>query len=357
MQVSKIRGAYDGGWYPPLRWQAHLFDCKAHWREGRLAASARSAARSMDQARALLDERYGEWGVREHAFAVRTIAERAPRAVLIDAGITDAMPSRAPLSSTAIAPSMPSASASLVLLAGGAGPLRRELESELGAPVDADLAPGVYDWASGLVVFLPELLDRDALRSARDAIRASRRRHRRVLVASALRDDEIEGCRVGVRLVFEAAEGVRRRVGATAPSSECGHVLSFDQALQRERSGLRLGAAARSLIASYDWPGGASEIEAVASAVAAHAVREVSPDLLVSAGVAGSAARNVDDVTRAIVTCLEDDRPWSVTALERATGLPRRTLQRRLRALTEKGVLARTGKARAVRYRVASTQA
>ena len=85
----------------------------------------------------------------------------------------------------------------------------------------------------------------------------------------------------------------------------------------------------------------------------------VSAEALLRAGL-GSAdepVQSLDVETRAILGVLRERTSCSVRELQRASGASRRTLQRRLSALVDDGVLERVGKGRSVRYRARSPQA
>ncbi len=366
--IAWVRSSYEGRWFPPLRWQAHLLDGKLRWRAGRLSAAARSVTLAVDQARWLLSEPFGAWGERECAVALRTIAARTPAGVLRDAGHTDlaAAPRRqeaaagrppvGPPRAARAGAALPPRPAAALVFAASAAALARYVRCEArvvaAAGQAADPVPGVHRLGPMLVVFLPEMLSARDLRDALGAVRRAREAGERVLVASALREDEIERAGVGVRLLLEAASGLRVRL-AVEPEGAAAHVDRFVAALECERSGLRVGPDARNLIGAYAWPGGDGEVAAVAASAAALAAGEITPPVLRRCGVVGppGGAEAVDAATRRILDALAVSAPRSVGELEAATGLPRRTIQRRLSALTADHVLERLGAGRAVRYR------
>ncbi len=253
--IRRVRTHYDGAIFPSLRWQMELLDCISHWRVGRLDAAGRSAARAFEAANWMCAERFGEWGRREQRFAIRTIREHAPHAVLSDSGIAD------------------------------------------------------------------RLLDAVACSSS---------------------------VRSAPRVATDPRASGDSRAGAAIPETQ------FEDALGGENARLSLTVAARAAVLAFDWPGGATQIRAVAERVADRAVGPVTPDLLRECGLGppadGAVATLDDPAIRTILVALDGTLPRSIAEVAEATSLARRTVQRKLRYLVEAGVLRRVGQGRSVRY-------
>ncbi len=364
--VYRARQAFDGAWFPQLRWQARLLDAKRLWRSGRLRDSRDAINLAAADASWLRMQRYGEAGAKEYAFAIGTILRHGPPNIAAGKELPSACTSVATTSTPTPRSCVPGEGASPwsnvraltrsaargVIQVRRADRVREVVTQVFGAGADCVRPFGVMELQRATIIALPELLSTDEMRRAFEAVDLATTSGQRLFLittrdscASSLAppmEQALLRSVAGVRVVVEEAPITGRRA-----------VEAFLESARRVCPTAQVENSALAAIAATRWEGGIDEIDSVARAlvdscarVTADAVNNVRQLEERPSGSVPSCA------VSAIMEALTNSGTISVRDVRAAVGLPRRTVQRYLASMATDGLLIREGRGRGVRYRI-----